>query len=113
MRTRIRYIALIAAVTPILIALFGFDVFAADDANPTALYEDLCQIRKLFCGAVGMVIVTFVITTIAISIFLGKFSWNSIIVTLVGLALFIGAENFMNNIFTPPPGSKVVEKCSC
>lgn len=91
---------------------FCFDIqaFAEDDQ---ALYIDLCDIRKLFCGGSAVTIGAFVVFVIGISLFIGKFTWKTILTLLVGLTLFVSAEKFVKIIFTPPPGSDVVEQCKC
>ncbi len=85
-------------------------LFAQDD---TALYEELCGIRKMFCGVVGLVIGVGAIFSLGILSFAGKIKWTTVLVISTGLVIFLGAENLASKIFTPPSGSDVVEQCRC
>lgn len=96
----------------LLLAFFPVLVFAGP-GDPPALYEEICEIRQMFCGGAAVAFVTIVVISVGVMAFMGKLPWTVVMVLATGMVIFLSAESVMESIFTPPPGSDVISKCSC
>ncbi len=85
----------------------------ANTTDQKTVYEEICEVRKYFCGAAGVGIVTGVIVVIGILLFSGKVDISVVMVTLVGIVVFISADLLIEAMFNPPAGAGVVQSCRC
>lgn len=99
-------------ITLLIIAVPQLAFAGVPDPEPV-LYEEICEIRQMFCGGAGLVFASATIVTLGIMVFVGKITWRTVLVTAAGLLIFLGAEGVVESIFSPPPGSDVVSACSC
>lgn len=80
----------------------------------TTVYQEICSIRKMFCGGAAMAVAVGAILAIGIMVFMGKGNMGMLLVTSVGLVIFISADLLLGSIFDPPGGTNgVVAACSC
>ncbi len=95
-----------------LVLILPFDVFATQPVEKT-LYEEICDIRKMFCGSAALGIVTGAIAILGFMLFKGKLNMGVLFVTIVGIVVFVSANILAEALFNPPGGVGVVVACSC
>ncbi len=83
-------------------------------ALDTTVYQEVCSIRKMFCGGAALAVAMTAILAIGFMAFMGKANMGILLVTTIGLVIFISADLLFEAFFTPPAGAEgVVQACSC
>jgi type IV secretory pathway VirB2 component (pilin) len=78
-----------------------------EDLEPfrDTIFNDICQIRQMFCGNAALVIVATAVFVVGLMFFTGRTSWTAVLVIVTGAVIFTSAEVITNQLLQPPPGS--------
>ncbi|MDX1950228.1 MAG: TrbC/VirB2 family protein [Rickettsiales bacterium] len=96
----------------VIAIIIPFDVLATQPPEKT-LYEEICDIRQMFCGGAALGLVAGIIAILGFMMFKGKLSMGLLLTTIVGIVIFISANILVEAIFNPPAGAGVVQACEC
>lgn len=79
-------------------------------SNQSELAAKICDIRQLFCGGGGMAVAGFSVGMLGFMAFTGRIHWSVVLVTAIGMAIFIGADQLVGDI---TDDTNIDSNCEC
>ncbi len=76
-------------------------------------YYKLCEIRRFFCGGTQTAMAGAAIFIVGLLTIIGKMNWQTVIIIMVGIAIFTSAELVAETLTSFPPTVGVVYSCYC
>ncbi len=77
------------------------------------MYDEICDIRQMFCGGATLAIAAGAVAVIGLLLFVGKADMSILLVTTVGIIIFVSADLLVESLLVPPAGAPVTQSCSC